>query len=356
MSDGDAYAAARALVAADLARVEAQLDAMVGDQAAYLGPEERALYRRGKKLRPLLMLLCAHAGSRSPGGALPEHAITAAASLEMVHVGSLIHDDIVDHAETRRGIPTIAAARGYELALVMGDLQWIEATRQMANFVRAESDLALMRKYLDAARALCRGQLDEMIAEPAGDWESLLRRYFRTIDRKTGRLIAFACEGGAQLAPDPVPNVISPLKRYGTLVGRAFQVMDDVLDVVRSSAAAGKEQLIDLARGRLSLAILYTLETLPADHPMQGLLRGETLAPAAIAEAQKLLRYGDGWIRALGDARAMVVKAGINLRLLPESPHRAALQALADHIVNQRFQDSHGTSPNPHRPTKEAPP
>ncbi len=206
MSVPGAYAEARALVAHDFGRMEAQLEAMAGDQSEYLGDDQRALYRRGKKLRPLLMLLSAHAGSHHPGPPLPDKAIAAAASLEMVHVGSLIHDDIVDRAKTRRGLPTIAAARGYELALVIGDLQWIEATRQMADHVRTEGDLALMRKYLDAGQALCRGQLDEMMAEPAGDWNSLLRRYFRTIDRKTGRLIAFACEGGAQLAPSPSPT------------------------------------------------------------------------------------------------------------------------------------------------------
>lgn len=343
MSVPGAYAEARALVAHDFGRMEAQLEAMAGDQSEYLGADQRALYRRGKKLRPLLMLLSAHAGSHHPGPPLPDKAIAAAASLEMVHVGSLIHDDIVDRAETRRGLPTIAAARGYELALVIGDLQWIEATRQMADHVRTEGDLALMRKYLDAGQALCRGQLDEMMAEPAGDWNSLLRRYFRTIDRKTGRLIAFACEGGAQLAPSPVPNMVSPFKRFGILIGRAFQVMDDVLDVVRSSEAAGKEQLIDLARGRLSLPILYTLHALADTHPMQALVRGDPLDPEATAEARRLVRIGDGWIQALGDARSMVVKAGINLRLVPDSPHRDALQALADHIVNQRFDDSHGT-------------
>ncbi len=119
--------------------------------------------------------------------------------------------------------------------------------------------------------------------------------------------------------------------------------MDDVLDVVRSSEAAGKEQLIDLARGRLSLPILYTLHALADTHPMQALVRGDPLDPEATAEARRLVRIGDGWIQALGDARSMVVKAGINLRLVPDSPHRDALQALADHIVNQRFDDSHGT-------------
>ncbi len=343
MTKPGAYVAARALVSADFDRTEARLNDMIGDQSDYLGAEERALYRRGKKLRPLLMLLAAHAGTRTPLETLPENAIAAAASLEMVHVGSLIHDDIVDRADTRRGIPTISAARGHEMALVIGDLQWIEATSQMAEFIRTESDLELMRDYLDAGRALCRGQLDEMIAEPVHDWQSLLRRYFRTIDRKTGRLIAFACEGGARLSPDPVPNAIGPLKRFGTLLGRAFQVMDDVLDVVRSSEAAGKQQLIDLDRGRLSLPILYTLETLAPDHPLQGLIRGETLAPETVTKARDLVRHGDGWIRALGDARTMIAKAGINLKLLPPTPHRDALQALADHVVNQRFEDSEGT-------------
>src|SRR5215471_12592116 len=120
---------------------------------------------------------------------------------------------------------------------------------------------------------MCRGQLDEMLARRPDDQSELVRRYFRIVDRKTARLVAFACEGGARLVGG-LPSVVGGLRRFGGWLGRAFQVVDDVLDVVRPEDASGKAALTDLRQGRLSLPLLYTLEGLPADHPLQAVVGG----------------------------------------------------------------------------------
>jgi heptaprenyl diphosphate synthase len=339
------HARARALVAAELEAVERRLEEVVAGQADYLGAAEVAFYRCGKRLRPLLLLLSAHVAARRPVDVLPEKAVAAAVALELSHVGSLIHDDIVDRAPTRRGLPTISASRGYELALVIGDLQWVQATRTMAGHVETEDDIALMREFLEAGEQTCRGQLDEMLAGPGERGGELVRRYYRTVDRKTGRLIAFACEGGAQLAGG-LPSAVGGLRRFGSWLGRAFQVMDDVLDIVRPAAASGKEPLTDLREGRLSLPLLYTLESLPADHFMQRIALGERLSDGELAEAGQLLRHSDGWIRALGDARAIVARANAELDLLPDRPHTAALRGIASHLVDQGFLDPYA-NPTP---------
>lgn len=335
------YDAARALIAADFRSFENDLDEVLRGQADYLQPVEMDFFRQGKKLRPLLLLLSAHCAARTPVDRLPEKVIAAAVAIELVHVGSLIHDDIVDRAPLRRGLPTISAARGYELALIIGDLQWIAATRRMAAFMEDGEDIVLMRRFLETGEQVCRGQLDEMLAEAENDHAARIRRYFRTVDRKTGKLLAFACQGGALLVNGSAAAT-GCLNRFGTMLGRAFQVMDDILDIVRPTASAGKESLTDVLMGRLSLPILYTLETLPADHFMQGLLRNEPLPPERLAEAMEVLQHSDGWIRAYSDARAIVIKAQANLELLPSGPHRRAMEALAAHLVDQGFLDTYG--------------
>lgn len=340
------YDHARAMVAEEFAAFEERLEEVVARQAEYLTDTERAFYRRGKRLRPLLLLLSARVAERGGRKPLPDKAVAAAVSLELAHVGSLIHDDIVDRAPTRRGLPTVSASRGYELALVIGDLQWVEATRTMAAFMETPADIELMRQFLDTGEQTCRGQLDEMLGASRRDGDELVRRYYRTIDRKTGRLVSFACEGGARVM-EGTPAVVGGLRRFGSWLGRAFQVMDDVLDVVRPAHAAGKEPLTDLLQGRLSLPLVYTLQALPPGHFLQRLRTGEALDEEELREAARLVRFGDGWIRAFSDARAIVARAHAELSFLPEGPYRQALWDLSAHLVNQGFLDPHGTAPGP---------
>ena len=339
------YDKGRQLVRVDFERFEQRLAQVVEQQKNYLNANEIDFYSKGKKFRPLLLLLCAHASTTEPIETLPEKVIAAATSIELVHVGSLIHDDIVDKAPTRRGVPTIAASRGYELALIIGDLQWVEATREMSAFMKTKEDIELMRRYLDTGRAVCQGQLDEMLAEDLNDLQALVSRYYRTIDRKTGQLVSFCCEGGARLM-NASPRTLGSLKRFGTLLGRAFQVMDDVLDIVRPSAVAGKERLIDLRQGRLSLPIIYTLIDLPRDHFLQSLTTPAALSDEQLNEGMTIIEQSDGWMKAMSDARTIVAKAQANLALVPDSPYRTAISHIADHVVNQRFLDPFGNQPS----------
>lgn len=335
----DPYGRARALVGRELKAVEQRLEEVIAGQRDYLSELELAFYRGGKRLRPLLLLLAAHLAAREQVDMLPEKAIAAAVSIELSHVGSLIHDDIVDRAPTRRGLPTIVASRGYELALVIGDLQWVQAARTMCQHIEGVEDIALMQEFLKTGEQTCRGQLDEMLRASNESASALVANYYRTIDRKTGRLVSFACEGGAKLMRG-LPSVAGGLRRFGAWLGRAFQVMDDVLDIVRPLDASGKEQFTDLRQGRLSLPLIYTLEELPEDHFLQGLVNGSRLCGPDLEEGVRLLRQGNGWCRALGDARAIIARAQAELSLLPAGPHRTALAALASHVVDQGFLDS----------------
>ncbi|MDG5490531.1 polyprenyl synthetase family protein [Psychroserpens sp. SPM9] len=339
------YHKAIEIVKDDFLAVENYMTNLIQSQEKYLNEEEQLFYKKGKKLRPLLFLLAAKIASRNPNEILAEKVHAGAASIEMVHVGSLIHDDIVDKAPIRRGLPTISASRGYEIALIIGDLQWIKATRLMSSFMETKEDILLMKRFLETGEEVCKGQLDEMLREPEEDINTLINRYYRTIDRKTGQLISFACEGGARIV-NGQPSVVGALQRYGTLMGRAFQVMDDVFDIVRPNSTSGKEQLIDLKQGRLSLPIIYALRALPKDHFLQNILKNLPLTEEQLHEGISIIKNGNGWIEAASEARGIASKAISQLMLLPESPYRNILIELADFTVNQGIFDEHEIETN----------
>jgi heptaprenyl diphosphate synthase len=331
-----AYQISRELLADDLAAFETRLSAVLKQQESYLSDTELELYRRGKRLRPILLMLGARMCGHPDGEPFSDRIVCAAVSVEMTHVGSLIHDDIVDMASLRRGLPTVNAARGNELALLIGDLQLIDSLRVFSRHINDTRDLRLMRDYLDAGFSVCKGQIDEILSEPTWEEESMLRRYFRTIDRKTGQLIAFSCEGGARLVTQDYGSIAS-LARFGRLLGRAFQIVDDVLDVLQSTPDAGKALLTDLAQRRLTLPIIYALRGLPPEHPLQRHVRGAPCTAAETAEAGRALRRSPGVVQAYSEARDLVFAALRVLHRFQPGPYRDALEALATESVDRDF-------------------
>ena len=186
------------LLAEDLDRFNEKFASVLSRQKDILSENEIDLYKKGKKIRPLLLILSARMNSGDSQKELEDKVIAAAVSLEIAHIGSLIHDDIVDKAPLRRGLPTFNASKGYEFALLIGDLQIMESARVFAAFVNSADDIKLMKEYLDTGYNLCKGQIEELVNETTSwDPKIVSQRYYRIIDRKTGRLIAFACEAGA---------------------------------------------------------------------------------------------------------------------------------------------------------------
>jgi heptaprenyl diphosphate synthase len=327
-----AYADIRAYLDPDLVRFEEKLTQVIAAQHDYLSEAERQLYRCGKRLRPLLLFLCARLVQRGDDRHEPlaDRVVMAGVSLEMLHIASLIHDDVIDVAMIRRGTPTINALRGNDLAIVIGDLQFIEAARTFVALADARQDLPLLKRYLDAAWQVCRGQIDELLADPSGSPEALLKRYLRTIDRKTARLIAFACEGGARLTGTSVANV-SALTRFGMHLGRAFQMMDDVLDFLQGGEAWGKRRFQDLSQRRLSLPVVLQLGRLPADALLWQWYRGADLPAATIDRLGGELAASNALLEAYSQARIQAEEAKSALYFLP---------AGEAHIVDQGFLDT----------------
>lgn len=321
------------LLTDDLPRFHQEVERALEPQAPYLTEVERQMFKGGKKIRPMVMLLAARLIAHdSP---LPDKVYKGAASLEMLHVATLIHDDIVDEAPMRRGLPSVSAARGTKTALLVGDLQFVQALRGFAQAVDTENDMSLVRMVLDTAFDICRGELDELDRRLPDGLENGLTRYYQTIDRKTAVLFRLACQAGVDLAGGRTRDA-RRAGFFGRALGRAFQIMDDVLDVVESENSSGKPTGIDLSLGRLSLPLVYAMDALGSDHAIAKALRGEArLAGAALEQALDDLRDCGAIDKAYAAARREALEALFYLEPFPASRYRSALEELTLHVVDR---------------------
>ena len=173
----------------------------------------------GKRIRPRLVQLTAGIGPRNE----PQRAAELAAAVELLHNATLIHDDYVDESTHRRGRPTVAAAEGPERAIAVGDYYFAKATRLVAEM----GSPGVTSAVAEALEAICASQIDDVALRGAypGDRES----YLRVVRGKTASLFAAACASGALLS-DAAPEIVDALRRYGDLVGTAFQMADDMVD------------------------------------------------------------------------------------------------------------------------------
>ncbi|GHF52925.1 polyprenyl synthetase [Streptomyces mashuensis] len=324
------------LLADELPRYEGILDTALAPQRPYLTENEYALYGSGKRLRPAVLLLCARLAQES--GPLPEKALRGAVSLEMLHIATLVHDDVVDGSALRRGLPSVNAVRGTETAVLVGDLQFVQAVRGFADAIEHGDDMRLVRLVLDAAFEICCGELDELTVDPSWDPAVLTDRYWRTAERKTAELFGLAAESGVLLAG----GHRSDARRagfYGRRIGRAFQVMDDLFDLVQDPADSGKPLGVDLLRRRASLPLIYAMAELGPGHRVSRVMRGEDLGdqdgPDGIRRVTAEIRASSGFARAYADARAQALDAIEHLRPFPAGRYRHALEDLALHVVDR---------------------
>lgn len=330
---------AQALIAADLARFDETLLQVLEPQRPYLTEVEYAIYGRGKKLRPLLLLLSTRLNQGGdPAEPLPLRAIKAAVSLEMLHVATLIHDDIIDKAPRRRGFPSVNAARGPDMALLIGDLQFVNAVRCFAGAVEAPEDMTLVQMVLEVGAKICTGEIDELMTDHRWSPKRLRDRYYRTIDRKTAVLFQLACETGPMLTRSR-KRAVWKMGRYGRLIGRAFQMMDDLSDFVSLDDEAGKLRGTDLMQRRPTLPIIYALRELGAGSRVARIMAGEPWTPAQMQEGIGEVVRCTGFTQAYGEARAAVIDAVKALDFFPDDPFRRALADIAFQVVDRGIGD-----------------
>ena len=191
---------------------------------------EEVLLAPGKRLRPAVTIGCARLFGRTTE---PVHAMAAA--VEFLHTATLIHDDVVDQSDSRRGEPTLYTAVGNAVAVLAGDYLFAQAAATAAE----TNNLRIIRLFADAVRTLCAGQIDESSRAGAERYELDRDAYYRTIEAKTAALFILACEAGAVLGEATLAQA-EALRRYGRSLGLAFQIVDDILDLTGEQEVLGK--------------------------------------------------------------------------------------------------------------------
>ena len=282
----------------------------------------RALFRAGgKRLRPALVLLFANLGSYAYA-----RAKRGAMAVEFMHASTLIHDDVIDRSPLRRGLPTIAAAKGPEAAILIGDYYFAKAYREAV----AAGHPQVVAELADAVMQVCRGEL-EALAD-VRKYQRSLFRYEQHVDRKTGALMAAACRIGALIGSTDVEAA----GRYGMLLGRAFQMVDDVLDYTGASHELGKPAGHDLREGSVTLPLLVAFET--HRERLGALLKdGEPADERTVAAVVEIVRESGAPEQALVTARKAAAAAVEALAPLPAGEARQTLETLATYVVDRKL-------------------
>ncbi|HWJ08297.1 MAG TPA: polyprenyl synthetase family protein [Nocardioides sp.] len=310
-----------------MAAVEEALFDHASSRAPYVTEAARHLLAAGgKRFRPLLVLLAAEAGPRPDS----EEVLTAACVVEITHVGSLYHDDVMDEAALRRGEDSANARYDNLVAILTGD--WLFAkSSELTSRLGPEA----VRIQAETFTRLVEGQILETV-EP-GPGEDALAHYLEVVAGKTGSLIATSAHYGA-LFSGADPDVVAALTEYGELVGTAFQLSDDILDIASESEESGKTPGTDLKEGVPTLPVLMArASTDPADARLLELLDPERCDLAADAdlhaEALDLLRKHPAMTEAKAYVLARAEEAKRLLQVLPEGSVRTALEAFADVVA-----------------------
>jgi heptaprenyl diphosphate synthase len=308
----------------DLHRVEDELRASVITEDPFLTEVARNLIvAGGKRLRPVLSLAAAYAGA----GTASHDVVRGGVAVELVHLGSLYHDDVMDEAATRRGTPTANARFGNFIAIVAGDF-CLAVSAQIAASLGVEVSGLLGFTIGE----LCKGQVAEF--QSLFKLDRAEEAYFRSIDGKTASLMAAASRIGAITSGLPSDQV-EALTVYGQRIGMVFQVADDILDVVATDEQLGKPAGNDLVEGVYTLPVLRALRDPHIGDELTRLL-SSPVDRSNVDQLRKLVRSSDAIEQAIKVARGFADEARDSLNALPKSETRTELANLG-HVLLDRL-------------------
>ena len=240
-------------VQAELDEVDRRITAQTAEfDPAIEGYVAYAIGGGGKRLRPVVALL-----SGGATGSLVSGHLDLAVIVELIHLATLVHDDIMDEAERRRSQPTVNARWGNSLSVLLGDVLFAHALNLSTDF----DDTSISRTIARTATEVCSGEMIQ--TQRRFDLQLSREEYFRIIGMKTGSLFACAAELGAVISGAPA-GVVRRMKRYGAKIGTAYQIYDDCLDIAGTEAETGKTLGTDLRKGKLTLPVLTLLESASA--------------------------------------------------------------------------------------------
>lgn len=311
----------------DLEAVESRLQALaLVDCSPLQGLLERALGTPGKLLRPSLTIACGKVFRESTSSL---HAMAVA--VECLHTATLIHDDIVDETSERRGAPALHTSSGRAAALLAGDYLFAQA----AAVACETNNLRIMRLFSECVMKLCTGQIEEHSqGRDARLWLSR-EGYYRTIDAKTAALFTLACESGAVLGEASIRES-DALRRYGRALGLAFQIIDDILDLVGDESVMGKPAGSDLRQGVVTLPLIYMRDEIP-ERTLLAVFGHGGQRDEAIREITERAGNSPALHRAYEEARHLATNAAGLVKELPRGDCRDLLETLATLVVEREL-------------------
>jgi len=312
------------LVADGLAAVEARMRAgWLADLPAVGDAIDRLLDSGGKRIRPTLVLL---AGGLL--GADRERTITLAAAAELLHTATLVHDDLIDGSQLRRGYPTLNSQMEDGATVLIGDYTFARA----AHLAAETESLPLIKKFATTLEIIVNGELNQLFGSTTGDWR---RDYFDRVYAKTGSLFELAAESPALLAGSD-PDTVRAMTEFGRQIGIAFQIVDDVLDFTGNADRVGKPVGGDLRQGLITLPTIYHLESNPDDTSRISALIEGTLDSDQAEQLIEAIRHSGAVDETLQEA-SDYVDACLDIleRFPPDRPEQLALVELTRYVLNR---------------------
>ena len=286
----------------------------------------------GKKIRPALVLLTAEAvgGNR-------KWAYKTAAAVELIHTFSLIHDDIMDGDEMRRGMPAVHTLWGEPMAILAGDVLFSKAfelvTQTQAEDIPSENVITALKTVVDSCIKICEGQALDMDFE--GKLDVKEEDYLKMIYKKTAALIAAATKSGAIIGGGSEEQV-EALSQYGELIGMAFQIQDDYLDVISDEEELGKPVGSDIVEGKMTLMVVHTLEAATDADKEELISILESGDESNTNRAIEIFNKYDSITYARDIALENVNQAKKLLDMMDDSPAKEALYNLADFVLERK--------------------
>ena len=312
------------LSAPDMAQVDACIrDSLKSDVALINQIANYIVSSGGKRLRPMLLTLCAHAC-----GYQGQNHIPLAAIIEFIHTATLLHDDVVDESDLRRGQQSAHAVWGNAASVLVGDFLYSRSFQMMVGL----ESMHIMEVLADTTNTIAEGEVQQLLN--MGDPEVDRQRYMQVIENKTAKLFEAACRLAAIISGQPA-DIENALAIYGNRLGSAFQIADDVLDYTGDSETMGKNAGDDLAEGKPTLPLIFARERC---NEKERELLDAAISNGGVDDLEPILviiRKSGSLDSAMDVAKTQAVEARQAIAVLPESPWRTALEQLADYSVSR---------------------
>jgi octaprenyl-diphosphate synthase len=313
-------------IQADMDKVEAELKVFTESPNKIISEiSEYLFHRSGKRIRPALVMLCA----KLYGYQGEEHIILSSL-VETIHTASLLHDDIIDNSDQRRGRDTVHTRWGPNITVLLGDYLYIKTIGLSLNSSRQE----FIKILTEVSTRMIEGELQEYYV--IGNLDLVEDAYLDIIDKKTAALFSASCHIGALLgnASQAEQQILA---EYGTTIGMAFQIIDDLLDYSGDADSLGKPVLSDIAEGRITLPLIYTLKNDGQNNRdrLSELYNSQELDNSAKAEILEIVRSNGALDYTFQKAREYTQKSQELLEIFPDSVYRDSLALLPEFILTR---------------------